>query len=154
MDIIKLFKILFGKNKKEEVKSKTSEVVDEKVLAYRELEDNMHEELRIKELEDNILKSFEAFNYSLTYMENKVGNIAGHLTSAQKLSYLQTAEKFENGICICDCAMPNPFKFPKVIKYYYENFYSDEKQLEYYNYNQSVIAKYKQLEKELVEKYK
>ena len=157
MDLIKFFKSIFGKKDKQVYKQPLPREhiqVSEHSIALRQLEDQQHEEMRIAELEANVRTSFEAIGYELSYMDNKVVNIAGHLSLNSKLSFAKTADLFETGIHICDCAIPNPFKFPKVIKYYYDNFYSDDKQLEYYNRTHAVIDKYAQLEKELNEKYR
>lgn len=154
--IIKTIKSFFKKDKttSEEVSENVNNVNIEKVNALRELEDNKFEEMRIKELERAIQQSFDANNYQLSYMENKVQNIAGYLTLHNKLSYDEAFGLFERGVQICDMAPIDAPKFVNVVKYFYENFYSDEKQLEYYKYAQSISEKYDKLEKELEEKYK
>jgi hypothetical protein len=154
MDLKKIITSLFGKKNETQPTQIYSHESNEKINAYRELEDNKMEEFRIKELEDNIRASFEAVDFTVSYMENKIQNIACGLAIHKKLSYSQTSNIFEKGIQICGKAPVNPFKFVKVIKYYYDNFYSDEKQEEYYNHNETVKEKYANLEKELDEKYK
>ena len=155
MNIFKLISAIFGPKKASFTinfapkKSKEQEELDQ---AFADLEDQKNEELRIPELENAIMDSFNAVGYELTYMPNKVANIAGHLSYEQQLNQTQTIDLFKTGINICDCAMPNPIKLVKAAEYFYNNYYSPENQLEYFNHTQRVSEKYELLFNELNEK--
>ena len=112
----------------------------EKTNPFTELEVQEVEELRIPELEREVRESFEALDYNLTYMDNKVANIALYLADEKELSKNKVFSIFERGIQICDVRPLNPYKLVKASEYYYKNYYSPEKQLKY-NEMQSMCKK-------------
>ena len=133
--------------------SNESDFARERTEAFRALEEKSWEEMRVLELENEIHQSFAFVNYELTYMKEKVSNIAWSLARHKKLSFSQISAIFEKGINICDRRLPNPFKFSRAITHYYKNYYSHEKQLKYYNYRLSIEEKYEALEEELRNKF-
>ena len=161
MDIIKLISTLFGikksiqsvKHTEKSTQSHMSDYEKEKLKAYQDLEDQQMEEMRIPELEKAVNDSFLAVDCKLSYMENKVWNIAGHISVQKNINKNNIVSLFEKGINICDCMPAHPIKLMKAAQYFYNNYYSPEKQLEYNKHIENIKEKYIALEKELNDKY-
>lgn len=126
---------------------------NEKVEAFRQLSEQEHEEMRIPELEQYVKNSFDANGCYLTYMENKVTNIAGHMSLTQELTSEKIHEAFSKGIMICDQMHVDPSKISQVAQYFCDNYYSYDKHLQYYTHTKNVIEKYSQLREEIEKKY-
>ena len=158
MDLIKLISSIFGIKRGIQAANHTGNYSNtyenERTKAYSNLQDKKMEELRIPELEKAVYDSFMAVDLKLTYMENKVWNVAGHLSMLKECSKNKVVSLFEKGIQICDCSPVNPMKLVKAANYFYDNYYSPEKQAEYCEYIQNVNEKYEALQKELNKKYK
>lgn len=130
---------------------KVDPIENEKAQRYRALEEEMYEKTRNYEVEANVKTSLRAVDCNLVDFELKANNIAGCIVNEKSVNKSSLADIFVNGshVGIPDKSITNIFKLPKAAVYYYNNFYSKEKQLKNYEIAKATYEKYYKLMDEL-----
>ncbi len=123
----------------------------DKIERYRALEEEMFEKMRNPEVEKNVKIALEAVDCNLIDFERKANNIAGCILSEKSFKKQSLRNTFIEGAKVGrqELSLSNSFKLPKAADYYFENFYSDEKQLELFNQTEEIKEKYNKLMNEV-----
>lgn len=123
----------------------------ERVQKLRALEEEMFEKMRNHEVEENVKTSLKAVGCNLVDFEKKSNNIAGWIVSSKSMNKMAMRNAFVEGskVGTQDLSLKNSFKLPSAANYYYENFYSEQKQFEIYNNAQEIQKQYNKMMEEV-----